>query len=557
MHKSAKKVNIVLLTLLIMGTLFSAPRERRILIVYNELFNPDSILAVAEKDKGGLGGHEGFTPYYAAGLLLTAFTGDTALLNYTNLDLSKSFTIGPPAGTIHGHPILPSEIPSFATITRIDTTIVTYQDTAHVMDNQEDTLVRIDTYTFEDTLYDYHCQGDTKLGYDFILSLLRIGRAHIGTRGTVLQNSEPNHHYALEPQDQGIIENLKRSYLYNNIPDSLRNGKELNYWDVIFDLRTIYSSVEYIGQNVSIDAPATITLDNEDPLSDFSLYKEFLDSKGGLFLMGSVARYHNAQITSLINVFTTTENSLEYNDLSTGIKDFEDNWGGFEDGGSELYAEYPDNHSNFKKIYNDLTTTSMVINGAPNVFALKFSELKGGERLIVNTGTGGNKDLMHYWGASEIVGGHGQLMTTFNHQMFSNHYFSPDKESAMAMGMETTALSHMTKGTFATLQNMFVLLNQSRQAKLEKEFIPKSGIIGDEGDFYITLHNTGTVKIDDFDIRDTVSGCLDILSVDHGGVAQGNIVSWDKSAIGTILPGDSVKVGVHFKSIHLPPCPTN
>lgn len=485
------------------GAVSKAVRERKVLILFNNSYRPVTSLKQTSNAKN--------YSYYALGVWLAALKNDISQLNFTNLDASESdSTVGP--APVFGHPIAASEIPPFN-----------------------------NKYTPE-------------------IDTLMVGQLN------GLEDELPT-----TDKDRGIIANLKASPLYDSIPDSLKNGKELNYWDVIFDLRIIDVSFDAGTGDTSKDShaadePATITLNINDPTSDYNLYHEFLASNGGLFLLGSSARYRAMGIGSIVNANTVDNKTFELlADEFVILHDADAEWGGTEASLPDLlYGEFPQGPSNFAKIYNDLTTVQLPINGGMNTSALRPTSFKGGEVLIENKWKGLSKVILYYWGAKDMVTGKGQLIISTEQYPWTNHWFNTLGESFKNAKANDPynwpssydfAIPFIGKGAFATIQNMYVLLSRSREVELEKEFIPSSGIVGDDGSFFITIRNTGTVSINDYTLIDTVSNCLEIKnSTPNWSNKSENILTWDENSIGTIEPGDSVRVQVNFVAKQVPPC---
>lgn len=263
----------------------------------------------------------------------------------------------------------------------------------------------------------------------------------------------------------GIIDELNAAF-GDEIPDSLKGGKELQYWTQVYDLR--FRNV-YEGENEDF-----INIDIDDPQSDYSLYRSLLMNGGGLFVQGE---YHvflgrNLGVTTLINLLTKDEFKKE-NIINLGLK---------------LISDFPNEPENFSTDFADLTdggTIALVQAGAYPMSKIEYA------LPLIKTGDDAH---MLFWYSRDLKDQNGRMIVSFDINGWS------DKTDGQ-----------ITETTYESVQNIYDLLSGAKNYTVEKSFVPDHADVGDDATFRIYCQNDGKSDLKDFKVIDTVHSCLTIL----------------------------------------------
>lgn len=264
----------------------------------------------------------------------------------------------------------------------------------------------------------------------------------------------------------GIIDELQAAF-GSVIPDSLKGGKELQYWTQVYDLR--FRNV-YTGENEDF-----INIDIDNPQSDYSLYRSLLMNGGGLFVQGeyNVFLGRNLGVTTLINLLTKDEFKKE-NIVNLGLK---------------LISTFPSEPENFSTDFADLTdggTIALVQAGA-----YPMSKIEYALPLI----SSGDNAHMIFWHSKDLKDQNGRMIVSFDINGWS------DKIDGQ-----------ITETTYESVQNIYDLLSGAKNYKVEKSFVPDHADVGDDATFRIYCQNNGKSDLKEFTVLDTVHPCLTILS---------------------------------------------
>lgn len=282
----------------------------------------------------------------------------------------------------------------------------------------------------------------------------------------------------------GIVSDVNKKF-GSEIPDSLKGGNELRYWTQVYDLR--FRNL-YTGQNEDY-----ITIDIEDPTSDYSLYKSLLENGGGLFVQGeySVFQGRNVGVATLVNLLTNDEFRKE------NISDL----------GLKIISDFPDEPENFATDFQDLKSAGAI--ALVHAGAYPMSKVDYALPLI---STGDNAHML-FWYSKDLKVQNGRMIVSFD-----------------INGWADKTEGSITEATYASVQNIYDLLSGVKNYTVEKSFVPDHADVGDDATFRIYCDNKGKTDLKDFHVIDTVDTCLTVLSSNP---------NWDKKevidGIGTVL----------------------
>lgn len=285
-------------------------------------------------------------------------------------------------------------------------------------------------------------------------------------------------------------------------------GNPLAYWSQVYDLRfaNIYS------ENETVTTPATITLTGDR--SDKQYFGEHLKSGGTLYLQAEYNGFRNRNygIADLIKSFTADEVPLSVFAMS---------------GQNKVNFQFYNDFENFAVDFNDLNSLvkahSMYWSNAGGV---PTSYIQKGHSLV----TDGATTIMAAWGAKpeemNPLIGNGRLIIGFD---------------INAWGDFTQSI--ISKTTFAIIQNLYDLMDGSKQFGVEKRFIPAPPEplgLGEIGTCVITVNNIGNYLIENIIVNDTLSSCFQYISTE--GAIQptkspasgttGGVLEWNVGDIG-------------------------
>lgn len=283
----------------------------------------------------------------------------------------------------------------------------------------------------------------------------------------------------------GIIGDLNKKFS-SEIPDSLKGGNELRYWTQVYDLR--FRNLTS-GQNEDF-----ITIDIDDPSSDYSLYKALLENGGGLFVQGEYNIFlgRNMGVATLINLLTRDEFKKE------NISDL----------GLKIISSFPSEPENFSTDFQDLGAANGAI-ALVHAGAYPMSKINYALPLI----SSGDNAHMLFWYSKDLKVQNGRMIVSFD----INGWADKDQGS-------------ITEATYASVQNIYDLLSGVKNYTVEKSFVPDHADVGDDATFRIYCENKGKTDLVDFHVVDTVDTCLTILS---------SSPNWDskkyEDGVGTIL----------------------
>ncbi len=311
----------------------------------------------------------------------------------------------------------------------------------------------------------------------------------------------------------GIYDELITAF-GGNIPAELSGGRELEYWDLIFDIR--FANVQGTAAN-----PASISLGNS-PTSDMNLYRTFLTAAGGLYVQAEydVFKARNSGVTSIINQFTN--DTFDPDKITSGSSY------------QLTTADYSSTPENFNKDFNDLTdptiTQPMVVSGG----TYPLSGISGTPLIKRGTDT-----FLHLWDSKDLVMQNGRLMIGFDINVFGDHHSD-------YQGGEITA------GTFAFIQNIYDLISGIKYYSVAKEFVPSTIDLNDDGTFTISVTNKSANDLYGFTVKDTVSTCLQV----NGATPMwdsnvGNAYEW---TIDKIPANSTTVITVDYNATQMPPC---
>jgi len=310
----------------------------------------------------------------------------------------------------------------------------------------------------------------------------------------------------------GIFSNLN-SRFGTQIPDSLKGGKELLYWDLVFDLR--FANTASAGvQSISLGTA---------PTSDINLYQSFLTGGGGLFIQAeyNVFTSRNSGVTALVNMFT--RENFDPALISPG----------------SIYQLTPSSYSsvpeNFNKDFNDLTSTSLeqpyIVMGG----TYPLSGIISGVPLI-KWGTG---SLLHLWDSKDLVMQDGRFMVSFDINAWGDH--QTDWQGGK-----------VTRATFAFIQNIYDLISGVKSYSVSKAFIPEEIDVGQNGTFTISIENKKDNPLYGFTVTDTVSACLNVISANPTWTSRnGNVFTWN---VDEVLGRSTKTITVQYSADQMPPC---
>lgn len=262
----------------------------------------------------------------------------------------------------------------------------------------------------------------------------------------------------------GIIDEVLTAF-GGEIADSLKGGGELRHWTQVYDLRFRNATT---GKNEDF-----ITIDIDDPVSDYSLYKTLLENGGGLFVQGEYSMFlgRNMGVATLINLLTNDQFKKE-NISDLGFKNI---------------TEFPTEPEGFATDFQNLNS------GDPlklvHAGAYPMNKIEHGLPLI----SSGDNAHMLFWYSKDLQVQNGRMIVSFDINGWA------DKKEG-----------EINATTYASVQNIYDLLSGVKNYTVEKSFVPDRADVGDDATFRIYCTNSGKSDLVDFTVIDTVHPCLTV-----------------------------------------------
>lgn len=252
-------------------------------------------------------------------------------------------------------------------------------------------------------------------------------------------------------------------------------GNPLAYWSQVYDLRFV---------NNGAASAATITTDLSNSRSDISYFKEHLKAGGTLFLQDeySVFTSRNNGVAAVITEFTQDKNHKVSN-ISAGsiMSTFK-----FD----STFEKFAYDFNDLAELEKNYRMTWVMAGGVDR------STIPASTPLVLN----GNTTVIAAWGTTQMDPsiGSGRLIVSWDINAWAD--YRVDWQNGQ---ISTT--------TFALIQNIYDLMDGSKQYGVEKKFDPEQLEIGDEGYCIITVNNIGNYGFENIIVDDTLSSCLQYL----------------------------------------------
>ena len=306
-----------------------------------------------------------------------------------------------------------------------------------------------------------------------------------------------------------------------DIFDELYNaGNPLSYWSQVYDLR-------YANISGNAAAPHNISTDLNDPRSDISYYGEHLRSGGSLFLMGEYDYYENRNngISAIIRNFTQ---SKQYS-------------GSVANQPSITSFTFRNDYEHFATDFNDLNALFQQGHGMTwvNAGGVTEADVAPGFPLVI----AGGRVAIAAWGEGQMDPsvGNGRLLVCWDTNAWSDYMDG-----------------RISKTTFALIQNMYDLMDGSKQYRGIKEFVPAAVEIDDIGVCRITVRNDGNYLVENIVVTDDLSSCLQFTE-NTGAIplskpaptGRGGTLEW---TIPELLPRSSRVIEFRYRAVDMPPC---
>lgn len=309
-------------------------------------------------------------------------------------------------------------------------------------------------------------------------------------------------------------------------------GNPLAYWSQVYDLR--------FNHDFGTSDMSSITTDQNNPKSDISYFKAFLQAGGALYVQTEYKEYvnRNRGVADVIKTFTL-DKDYDYNRVLGGnhMTDF-------------LFS---DNVENFAHDFNDLNKLAkdypmkwVMAGGYP------VSNLRHGVPLITN----GSAAVMVFWGTKQLdpAIGNGRLIVGFDINAWGDHYTDSQE-------------GKITKATFAVIQNLYDLMSGTNMFSVKKSFSENGEIPqiedGQTGTCYITVKNNATYAFE-ITVVDTLNRCFEFIKNSNDNIPltkQDNLsnsrtaLEWDRVELKGRGSGEDVKViKFEYRVKYLPPC---
>jgi uncharacterized repeat protein (TIGR01451 family) len=273
------------------------------------------------------------------------------------------------------------------------------------------------------------------------------------------------------------------------------DGNPLSYWSQVYDLRF----VDEYSEDRNRTTAATITD------KDMAFFKEHLKTGGTLFIQDEYNGFRNRNY-GVGQVITNFTSDVNYNYLRVVS-------------GNSIYpSTFDGSLENFDRDFNNLSelvsSYSMRWEYAGGIPDNLFDGIVNGYKLVKN----GSTIVIAAWDTKKMNPeiGNGRLIVSYDINAWSDY-----------------EKGKISRTTFALIQNIYDLMDGSKQYTVSKRFEPDEIGIGVVGECVITVNNNGNYLIENIVVEDPLNPCLEFISsTPQHTTKNGNTLIWNLGDIG-------------------------